>query len=283
MGAVQSLLTTSNTNNINTGTKRALLIGANYINSSNRLYGCVNDVVNVKSFLLANTDLNYSNDNITLMTDDPTLTPDSSLLPTKVNIIAQMKRLLALTSSGDTLFIHYSGHGEQLPDPSRGSYLNGEDDCLIPIDNDPITDDELNALLVKSLKPGANLIFFSDSCNSGSILHLPLRLTLTQLSDPSYVIDNPSELGQEDSKDIVMISGCRSDEGSGDTYENRQAQGCFTWAILSVFNDNRCLLNSISWKQLLLLVREKLISHTYQQVPQLAFSSLNYLNSDCDI
>lgn len=267
--------------------KRALLIGANYVNSGNRLYGCVNDVTNIRTFLLNYTPpLGYSAENITLMTDDITLTPNPSLLPTKENILAEMRRLVELTQEGDTLYIHYSGHGEQQYDPNRGSYLNGNDDCLLPISGGFIKDDELNQILVQQLKPGCNLIAFIDACQSGSILHLPIRLNLTQLSDPSYVVDNPAEFGQEDNKDIVMISGCRNDQGSGDTYEHRQAQGAFTWAVLSVFKHlqiNKTPISSLSWKQLLILIRERLISHTYEQVPQLAFSSTVYLNSNCDL
>lgn len=263
--------------------KRALLIGANYVNSQNRLYGCVNDVTNVKTFLLDySPPLDYSPENITLMTDDVTLTPNPSLLPTKNNILTEMRRLVGLTQKGDTLYIHYSGHGEQQCDPSRGSYLNGNDDCLLPISGGLIKDDELNQILVQGLRPGCNLIVFVDACQSGSILHLPVRLTIKDL----YTIDNPAELGQEDDKDIIMISGCRSDEGSGDTYEHRQAQGAFTWAILSVFKHlqaSKMPISTLSWKQILIMIRERLISHTYEQTPQLAFSSLAYLNSKCDL
>jgi hypothetical protein len=38
------------------GRKRALLIGINYIGSSNQLNGCINDVANIKSFLIQRFD-----------------------------------------------------------------------------------------------------------------------------------------------------------------------------------------------------------------------------------
>ena len=59
--------------------KRALLVGINYIGTPYRLNGCINDVVNVESFLKT---LGYTE--FIKYTDD---TRDASKLPTRNNIL----------------------------------------------------------------------------------------------------------------------------------------------------------------------------------------------------
>ena len=63
-------------------TKKALLIGCNYKGTSSELRGCINDVKNIKAFLLNN---GYSAENMTVMTDD--LSSSNELYPNKVNIL----------------------------------------------------------------------------------------------------------------------------------------------------------------------------------------------------
>ena len=75
--------------------KRALLVGINYRGTKSELSGCINDVENVKKYLLKR---GYSEENIVVLTDD---TP---VKPTKSNIL---KCILDLILSGDKhLFFH---------------------------------------------------------------------------------------------------------------------------------------------------------------------------------
>ena len=60
-------------------TKRALLIGINYIKSPNaRLYGCIEDIKNVQNMLM--DAYGYAAQNITVLRDD-----DGNKMPTKAN------------------------------------------------------------------------------------------------------------------------------------------------------------------------------------------------------
>ena len=88
-----------------TGTRRALLIGINYVgHSPGELSGCHNDVGNMIEYI--KNVHGFQESNITVLLDKEGYTQ-----PTKANIEAAYKTLVAQTESGDALFCHYSGHG----------------------------------------------------------------------------------------------------------------------------------------------------------------------------
>jgi hypothetical protein len=91
-------------------TKKALLIGINYVGTPYTLRGCINDVTKVKSQI---NSYGFSNQNIKILTDN---TPQK---PTRENILLEFKNLLANANSGDTLFFLYSGHGTQILDKNN--------------------------------------------------------------------------------------------------------------------------------------------------------------------
>lgn len=116
------------------------------------------------------------------------LNDQSELKPTKGVILAYFDRLIWKLSSGDIVFVHYSGHGQQVADFS-GDEFDGLDEAIVPlgapassifIDEgvDPanwfdahITDDELASVVYKIRRrvgKNGHLIFVMDSCHSGS-------------------------------------------------------------------------------------------------------------------
>jgi len=149
-----------------TGKRKALLIGINYMHlSQGRLSGCINDVKNVEKFLRT-----HGYDDITVLTDD-----NPYALPTKANILEEMKKLVADAQPGDGFFFHYSGHGGQSADHS---FLeeDGNNETICPMDyptNGQIVDDTLHDILCRPLPEGAHLFAIFDSCHSGTVLDLP--------------------------------------------------------------------------------------------------------------
>ncbi|KAG8809146.1 Ca(2+)-dependent cysteine protease, partial [Serendipita sp. 401] len=133
-----------------------------------------------------------------------TLTDEAD--PTKVyrnNIIENLEWLVEGSSPGDSLLLHYSGHGYQRPTrspteddgfdetivpadcpypPSRpgsdedcpvGCKCPKEDEhCWRPAYSAMIRDNELRSILVDKLAEGARLVAIFDSCHSGSIVDL---------------------------------------------------------------------------------------------------------------
>jgi len=150
------------------GTRRAVMIGINYVGQQGELSGCHNDAKNMKEYLM---DVHkYPEENISMLLDDGYETS-----PTRSNIIAAFKNLVSQSSPGDACFVHYSGHGGKLED-DNGDEADGYDETLIPVDflsAGQIRDDELFVTLVGAMSSGVTLTCLMDCCHSGSILDLP--------------------------------------------------------------------------------------------------------------
>lgn len=99
---------------------------------------------------------------------------------TKVGIVGAFKRMTASCKHGDMVYIHYSGHGQQMTDVHNDE-RDGLDECWIPYDacrkasatyhgEKHLTDDELNMYLnaIRN-KIGAKgkLLVVIDACHSG--------------------------------------------------------------------------------------------------------------------
>lgn len=99
---------------------------------------------------------------------------------TKVGIVGAFKRMIASCKQGDVVYIHYSGHGQQMTDVHNDE-RDGLDECWIPYDacrkasatyhgEKHLTDDELNVYLnAIRHKIGAKgkLLVVIDACHSG--------------------------------------------------------------------------------------------------------------------
>ena len=84
------------------GSRRALLIGINYVGQQGQLSGCHNDVGNIKDYLMDAH--GFKNEDITVLMDD-----GQHVNPTFDNIIAAFRTLVSQTEAGDCAFLHYSG------------------------------------------------------------------------------------------------------------------------------------------------------------------------------
>ncbi|KAH8204566.1 hypothetical protein TruAng_001195 [Truncatella angustata] len=152
------------------GRRKALLIGINYIGQKNELRGCINDVKNLSAFLIER--YNYKYEDMVILTDDQS---DAVRHPTKANIIRAMGWLVQGAQPGDSLFLHYSGHGGQTEDLD-GDEDDGFDEVIYPVDFQTaghIVDDNIHDMCVKPLLPGVRLTAIFDSCHSGTAMDLP--------------------------------------------------------------------------------------------------------------
>jgi|SwirhirootsSR2_FD_contig_31_9533364_length_1177_multi_2_in_0_out_0_2 hypothetical protein len=166
-----------------TGNKKALLIGINYTGTKSALRGCHNDAHSIRNFLCSRGFPNSAS-NIVMLLDDPKFCPGPAFWPTRANIVTAMQWLVSGTRPGDSLFLHFSGHGGQMPDQD-GDEENGFDETILPVDFETagvIVDDEMHAILVRQLPPGVRLTVIFDSCHSGTALDL------------SYVYDDQGRL-----------------------------------------------------------------------------------------
>mmetsp|Transcript_10865 Transcript_10865/g.23867 ORF Transcript_10865/g.23867 Transcript_10865/m.23867 type:complete len:323 (-) Transcript_10865:489-1457(-) len=152
------------------GTRQALLIGINYAgHNPGELSGCHNDVMNIKKYIMEVH--GFEEDNIVVLMDD-----GEHVEPTGENILRELSRLAGESESGDSVFVHYSGHGASVKDDDDGEEADGMDECLCPIDyaeNGVIRDDSLYSSLIATMNSGVYVTCLMDCCHSGSILDLP--------------------------------------------------------------------------------------------------------------
>lgn len=150
------------------GTKRAVLIGINYIGQQGELSGCHNDVLNMKEYLM---DVHgFDEANMTILMDDGV-----HLDPTKDNILAAYEQIVMDSQDGDVVYCHYSGHGSKLRD-NNNDEEDGYDETLVPVDYysaGQIRDDHLLRKLVIPMSAGVFATCIMDCCHSGTILDLP--------------------------------------------------------------------------------------------------------------
>ncbi|KFH71570.1 hypothetical protein MVEG_01868 [Podila verticillata NRRL 6337] len=285
------------------GRKRALFIGINYFRQRNELRGCINDVRNIKAFLLRQ--YGFRDEDCVTLTDDQ---QDPTKIPTKVNMIAAMQWLVRDARPNDSFFFHFSGHGGQTEDLD-GDEDDGFDETIYPVDHEragTIVDDTLHAIMVRPLPPGCRLTAVMDCCHSGSALDLPyIYSTSGQLKEATVIGDvgnglanagksylmgdlngmikglsgigkrvtNPGSrekaLREKSSPaDVIMFSGCKDTQTSADTHEQGYGMtGALSFSLISSLSQNP----RQSYLQLLNSIRVILRSK-YSQKPQLSSS-----------
>jgi hypothetical protein len=159
------------------GRTRALFIGINYVSSECELDGAWNDVDKMRQFAVAS---GYKDDALSMrvLRDN-----GSDVSPTKANITKALRWLVKGAGRGDSLLLHFSGHGVSQKDTDAFTdEADGMDECLVPVDfveNGVVKDDDLFRTLVAPLAPGASLVAIMDCCHSGTMLDLGYDFTLT--------------------------------------------------------------------------------------------------------
>jgi len=153
------------------GRRRALFIGINYKGQKNELAGCINDVISIKKFFTKH----YEIDECMVLTDDKKAVPETNYSPTRKNILGAMKWLISKSKKGDSLLLHYSGHGSKVKNLD-GTEASGYDQTLVPLDFKKaghILDDDIHHLICAPLPKGVRLTAIFDCCHSESIMDLP--------------------------------------------------------------------------------------------------------------
>lgn len=247
---------------------KVLLVGINQYPGA-PLRGCVNDVLNIKSYLTSECKINEG--------DIHTLTDRSA---TTQNIWKELEWLINVPTGG-RCFFHYSGHGAQVPTQS-GSEPDGLAEIICPVDFDwsparMITDKQFVAIFAR-IPQGIHFNWASDSCHSGDLDRSISENNPTVSKIPRRLLPPPGICHQLDELkkkgvaramvaghvDVGFISGCRSDQTSADTTINGQPCGAFTHHFLKALRENKgAALSDIAAK-----TAASLASAGYTQVPQ---------------
>jgi metacaspase-1 len=171
-----------------TNTKdKVLLIGINYVGEPYELRGCHRDVRNTYRHLIASR---FDRKNIRVLMDDSAHAP-----PTRHNILESFKWMTEDASAGDTFYVHYSGHGVQIPERS-GYEIDGLDEAIVPSDatlgvpSGYIVDDEIYTELLRKLPLSTLLTVVMDCCHSGTIVDLPYIVRYTDSNSRSMKLNS---------------------------------------------------------------------------------------------
>jgi len=154
------------------GVARAVLVGINYVGQSGQLSGCHNDVLNVKRYIM---DVHgYRDENIVVLMDKY----GGNMFPSRQKIIEELRRLVAASRLGDSVYFHYSGHGGLLSPEFNAFKTNRKeyDEIIYPVDHHEagqIRDFSLFNHFVKPMSAGVTVTCVMDCCHSGSVLDLP--------------------------------------------------------------------------------------------------------------
>jgi hypothetical protein len=256
------------------GKKYGLFVGINkYTGGINELAGCVNDVTNVRATLMQK--FGFLQANTTMLTD---------AAATREAIIANLLAYQAKAQKGDLFVFDYSGHGTLFPDArsedqdeTNLTYLEvmnedtGKmevwyprakyDSAIVPVDarsttsgkpwRNLILDDELAAIFAGFTKKGAQVVFISDSCHSGTIGRAkkssdPVRTTslATVFGTRRYEdlqLDQPATTRTSGfpvpiNPLYIVLTGSKDDEFSLDARGYAQPMGMFTYWLLNQIN-----------------------------------------------
>lgn len=270
--------------------KRALLIGINkYMIAGADLRGCVNDVKNMQATLT--TYYGFAPKDITVLLDHAATTKAMK---------AQIAALVAGAKKGDTILLHYSGHGANVPD-KNGDEADHRDEILCPTDLDwkkPLTDDWLRRTFNK-LKAGVNFTVVMDCCHSGTntrVFRAPDAPSIPRyLPNPwdlmaeesgrslrgkkrtSLRASSPEKRKKSDAVDAkideLLITGCRDTQTSADAYIAGSYNGALTYHLVKAINDAK---GKLSYRELHQRTNAKLKAGSYDQVSQLEGRSAKF-------
>lgn len=158
--------------------------------ASTGLKGPGNDATMIRAFLLSRSPVLFKTENVAVLADDL----PGAVEPTRANILSALEKVAAQASSGDFVYLHFSGHGYQLPS-NQGSETDGFDEVLLPKDTRPwdeasrsvpnvITDDELGRQIKGLTANGAFVWAVFDACHSGTATRAapPAKAKLRKIS-----------------------------------------------------------------------------------------------------
>jgi hypothetical protein len=226
--------------NLQSGRRKAFIVGINYTGTKNQLNGCINDANNIRNLLRSwGFSIDY------FMTEF-----ESGVnYPSKSNILTNLTNFINSLSPDDTAFIQYSGHGSLINDTSNDE-ISGKDSVIVPMDYTSsgfIVDDNIRSILVQA-RAGINIFCVFDSCNSGSVCDFRYNLY-----DTSYRVDPTRKLRtfiesewvqrqevitnnrySETDANIISLSGCKDNQFAYEVSYKGQPGGALSIVLLTL-------------------------------------------------
>lgn len=246
-------------------TKRALVIGLGQ--QADAAWGKINgdkDVPYVKE-MLTNADF----DTITTLVNSRA---------TKAAIVDAFKSLIAAGKPGDIVYVHYSGHGQQMKDMGNDE-PDALDECWIPYDayrkpcaNDRgekhLVDDEVNAYLNQlrnRVGDGGKILVVVDACHSGGATRGEHDAPVRGVEDifeavKSYLFSTPekkqTQAANPKARPLaerwITVSACESNQVNFEM--KKPAVGKLTYALYKKARENAGACNDAFFRALSIFI-----------------------------
>ncbi|CAK0770190.1 metacaspase-1 [Gammaproteobacteria bacterium] len=141
----------------------ALIIGIDKYNTIGSLDGAVNDARDIADALR------------TAGVKDLTTLLDEQV--TKKSVMDEWNGMLKRSSSGDTVFFTYAGHGGEEPEHVKGSEKTGKDQNLLfprfdsrtPYNAERLVDNEIALMVKQAADANISVVMVMDACHSGTM------------------------------------------------------------------------------------------------------------------
>lgn len=228
--------------------KFAVILACNYYGDY-RLYGCINDAINIRDFLVKRR--KFDDENIVTVFDDK-MTKKG--IWSALDDIVLKAEVTATQGKIPAFFLYYSGHGTRL-DYNKGDGDRDGNEALIPYDflrNGYVIDDDLNKNFLARLPPSTEIFIFTDCCNSGTNFDVPYVISATRSMDRSV------------NAKVISLSGCRDDQTSAEV----AGQGVATRKFLDI-------IDKVETPQDLAAKMADLSIWSHPQNPQVSISNLD--------
>jgi hypothetical protein len=212
-----------------TAARHALLIGINEYLELPDLRGAANDVERMRGLLIQR--YGFEPENVTVLLNEQA---------TRQGILTALDDLGERVGPEDTVWIHYSGHGSQVPD-GNGDEEDGLDETICPHDARTegvadITDDEFDGRI--SRLNVAWVVATLDSCHSGTALRsiesdLRPRMVPPDSREALYMITTRAVVPLSAEENYLLFTGAASHEPAldGPFSESGEYHGLFTHAF----------------------------------------------------
>ena len=195
----------------------------------------------------------------------------SNKAATKKGIMDALDNLAEKATRGDVIYIHFSGHGQQITDLD-GDEPDGYDEAWIPYDackdysakykgQNHIVDDELfdflNQLRAKVGDKG-KIIVVSDACHSGSGSRGDEDEDVVRGVQEKFEMPAERNVGsvKRESTAWLFVSACKAYQNN---FEYRDAQGNYHGMLSYLLWENRAVMSNATWQEVMATIDNRML------------------------
>jgi hypothetical protein len=195
----------------------------------------------------------------------------SNKAASKQGIMEALNNLAKKTSLDDVVYIHFSGHGQQITDLD-GDEPDGYDEAWIPYDackdysgkykgQNHIVDDELydflNQLRAKVGDKG-KIIVVSDACHSGSGSRGDEDEDVVRGVQERFEVPAGKNAGsvKRESTAWLFVSACKAYQNN---FEYRDNQGNYHGMLSYLLWENRADMSDVTWQEVMATIDNRML------------------------